>query len=243
MPTSNTDKSLASFITRVQANQEGNRQRFPDQYRIIERVDTCFVVVSEHLAYAKPLFIGPMFLRAHYAYKTAASMTLAGQVPESFVVMRSCLEYAGYALAIFADPHLEDEPSREHVFVNRHADEASMRLQKQEFQIIKVEKIITYYDPKLGNIFRFLYNRSIDYGGHPNPHGMLTAMNIDKEDEKITSITTLALTVEPLPLIFAMKSAAQVGLTALYVFREMFKAKFELLGIRVEMDALRNAGL
>ena len=49
--------------------------------------------------------------------------------------------------------------------------------------------------------------------------------------------------VGPLPLIFAMKSAAQVGLTGLYVFREIFKAKFELLGIRVEMDALRNEGL
>ena len=200
MATSNTDKSLASFIARVQANQEGNRERFPDQYRIIERVDACLVSASKHLAYAKPLFIGPMFLRAHYAYKTAASMTLAGQVPESFVVMRSCLEYAGYALAIFADPQLEDEPSREQVFVNRHADEASMRIQKQEFQIIKIEKTIASCDQKLANIFRFLYDRSINYGAHPNPHGMLTAMNMDKEDEKITSITTLALTVEPLPL-------------------------------------------
>jgi hypothetical protein len=33
---------------------------------------------------------------------------------------RSCLEHAGYALAIFADPGLEDTPSREEVFVNRN---------------------------------------------------------------------------------------------------------------------------
>jgi hypothetical protein len=243
MATSNTDKSLASFIARVQANQQGNRERFPEQYSIIERVDNLFVVVSKHLAYAKPVFSGPMFLRSHYAYKTAASMTLAGQVPESFVIMRSCLEYAGYALAIFADPHLADAPSREQVFVNRHADEASMKIQKEEFKIVKIEKTIAAFDEKLANIFRFLYQRSIDYGGHPNPHGMLTAMNMDKEDDKVTSITTLALTVEPLPIIFAMKSVAQVGLTALYIFHEMFKAKFELLGIRGEMDALRKAGL
>jgi len=238
MPTS--DKSLAGFIERVHANQHGNRQRFPEQYRVIHRVDNCFVEASKHLADAKPVFAGPLFLRSHYAYKTAASMTLAGQVPESFVMMRSCLEYAGYALTIFADPRLADAPSREEVFVNRHVDDASMKAQKEEFKISSIHKTI---DQKLSEIFRFLYNRAIDYGGHPNPHGMLAAMNLDKEDENVTSITTLALTVEPLPLMFAMRSAAQIGLTSLHIFQQMFKTKFELLGIRAEMDALRKEGL
>ena len=46
-------------------------------------------------------------------------MALAGQFSELFVLMRSCLEYAGYAILIFTSPHLEE------VFLNRHADEAS----------------------------------------------------------------------------------------------------------------------
>src|SRR6516162_6244629 len=170
MPTS--DKSLAGFIERVHANQHGNRQRFPEQYRVIHRVDNCFVEASKHLADAKPVFAGPLFLRSHYAYKTAASMTLAGQVPESFVMMRSCLEYAGYALAIFADPGIVDTPSREELFVNRHADALSMKAQKEEFKIGKIVQTIIKFDQKLANVFQFLYQRSIDYGGHPNPNGM-----------------------------------------------------------------------
>jgi hypothetical protein len=243
--TSTKDKSLTGFIATVQRNQQGNLARFPVQYDLIRRVDKCFVDVSAHLAYAKPVFAAHMFLRSHYAYKTAASMTLAGQVPESFVMMRSCLEYAGYALAIFADPGMADVPSREEVFVNRHVDATSMKAQKEEFKIGKIVQEITAHDQKLANTFQFLYQRSIDYGGHPNPHGMLTAMSIDKEDDKFSSIsiTTLALTLEPLPLQFAMKSAAQVGLTSLYIFQQMFKAKFELLRVRAEMDALRQAGL
>jgi hypothetical protein len=167
-------------------------------------------------------------------------MTLAGQVPESFVMMRSCLEYAGYALAIFADPRPENAPSREEVFVNRHIDDASMKAQKKEFQIGNIHKTIAAFDQSVANIFQFLYNRSIDYGGHPNPNGLLSAMHLDKEDEKLTSIMTLAMTVEPLPLMYAMRSVAQVGLTVLYIFEQIFKAKFELLGIRFEMDALRK---
>jgi len=243
MATATTDKSLIGFIETVHRNQQGNQERFPENYGLIRRVDKCFVDVSTHLAHAKPVLTGPMFLRSHYAYKTAASMTLAGQVPESFVMMRSCLEYAGYALAIFADPGIANAPSREEMFVNRHVDAASMKAQKEEFKIVKIAQMIAGHDQKLGNIFQFLYQRSIDYGGHPNPHGMLTAMNIDKEGDNLSSITTLALTVEPLPLQFAMKSAAQVGLTSLYIFQQMFEAKFELLGVRAKMDALRRAGL
>jgi hypothetical protein len=243
MTTSTTDKSLARFLETVYANQQGNRQRFPEWYRIIQRVDDCFVKVGKHLYNQKPVLTGPLFLRSQYAYKTAAGMTLAGQVAESFVMMRSCLEYAGYALAIFADPRLEDAPSREEVFVNRHVDDASMKAQKEEFKIANIRETIAVFDQKLANIFKFLYDRTIDFGGHPNPYGMLSAMNIGMDNEEMTSITTLALTVEATPLEFSMKSVAQVGLTSLYVFQHIFKAKFELLGVRAEMDALRKEGL
>jgi hypothetical protein len=157
-------------------------------------------------------------------------------------MMRSCLEYAGYALAICAD-RSQNAPSREEVFVNRNVDEASLKAQKAEFQVGKIRGIIETFDEKLAANFKLLYDRSIDYGGHPNPYGLLTGMNLETKDEQLTSITTLALTSDPMVTIFAMKSAAQVGLTALSIFQNIFEAKFELLGIRAQMDALRQAGL
>jgi hypothetical protein len=243
MTTPTTDKSLDRFLDVVHNNQLANRARFPDQYRIIQRVDHCFVTAGQHLSYQKPVLVGPLFLRSQYAYKTAAGMTLAGQVAESFVITRSCLEYAGYALAIFADPRFENTPSREEVFVNRNVDEASLKAQKAEFLVSKIRGMIAVFDEKLAANFKLLYDRSIDYGGHPNPYGLLTGMNMETKDEQLTSITTLALTDDPIITMFAMKSVAQVGLTALRIFEHMCEAKFELLGIRAEMDALRTAGL
>lgn len=119
MTTSTTDKSLAHFFETIHRNQQGNRDRFPKRYRLIQRVDDCFTGIKIHIGDAQPTFTGPMFLRSQYAYKAAAGMALAGQFSESFVLMRSCLEYAGYAILIFTSPHLEE------VFLNRHADEAS----------------------------------------------------------------------------------------------------------------------
>jgi hypothetical protein len=141
-------------------------------------------------------------------------MTLAGQIAESFVMNRSCLEYAGYALAIFADQRLEGIPTREEVFVNRNVDHDSLKAQKAEFRVSRIRAIISNYDQKLAANFKLLYDRSIEYGGHPNPYGVLTAMKMETKDDQLTSITTLALTDDPTITMFAMKNVAQVGLMA-----------------------------
>ena len=57
------------------------------------------------------------------------------------------------------------------------------------------------------------------------------------------SFTALALSTNRQFLLFAMKNAAQVGLTALFIFQHIFRAKFELLGIREEMEKLRSENL
>jgi hypothetical protein len=71
-------------------------------------------------------------------------MALGGQVVEAFVMMRSCLEYAGYALVMFANPASED------VFFSRHLGGATMKgVQKREFLICNVKDKIAAFDQKL----------------------------------------------------------------------------------------------
>jgi hypothetical protein len=71
MTTSTKDKTLAHFFDTLHRNQQGNRERFPERYGIIQRVDNCFAAAVKHLADAQPTFTGPMFLRSQYAYKAA----------------------------------------------------------------------------------------------------------------------------------------------------------------------------
>jgi len=163
-------------------------------------------------------------------------MALSGQVVETFVMMRSCLEYAGYALAIFNDPKLEA------VFMSRHVSTGAMATQKAKFTISEVKKVIAAFDAKLADVFKDLYERSIDFGGHPNPHAAMSTVQMpDNPLDK--SFTTLALSTDDKVLQHAMKSVAQIGLMTLFIFQHIFKAKFELLGIRAEMDRLRKENL
>ena len=102
---SNPD-NLIAFLERVAANQKANIANFPIPYDLLRRVDNCLATAGKNLINPKPVLAGLMLLRCQYAYKAAAGMALSGQAVEAFVMMRSCLEHAGYALAIFQDPHV-----------------------------------------------------------------------------------------------------------------------------------------
>jgi hypothetical protein len=220
------DDDLTQFLQVVNSNQMGNFARFPDEYCLTRRVNDCFSTGGEHLINPTPAATGMLFLRSQYAYKTTVGMALAGQVVEAFVMMRSCLEYAGYALVMFADPTLED------VFFGRHADDAGMKAHQTQFKPGKIRAAIATFDKKLAEIFKKLYDRAIDMGGHPNPLAVCNAAQMES-----FGIRTLALSIEEAPLLDAMKSTARVGLTALFIFQHIFK------GLRPELDSLRQVYL
>jgi len=231
------DDNLSKFLEMVHSNQKANRINFAGPYATMRRIDDCLVKAGKNLIGPKPMMAGVLLLRAQYAYKTAVGMALAGQVVEAFVMMRSVLEYAGYALIIFDQPTLED------VFILRHKGETELKAHKKAFTSGAIRDVLARYDQKLAELFDIFYQRTIDFGGHPNPHATFSAAQIDGRDGQ-TGFTALAITKDQIVLAHAMKSAAQVGLTALHILQHVFKPKFEILGIRAEIDALRlDAGL
>ena len=230
------DYSLQSFLDTVHANQKANRINFPKWTEIIERIDGCLVRAGANSINPKPVMTGNLLLRCQYAFKTAAGMALAGQVNEVFVMLRSVLEYAGYCLTIFETPALEE------VFLSRHIGKEEMTEQRKAFQIGPVRTSIGHNDAKLAEDFDLLYQRSIDFGAHPNPHGAMSTTILDERGSE-TGMTVVAISNDRTIIAHALKSTAQVGLTALCILQHAFKAKFELLRIRQEIEALKNTGM
>src|SRR5262249_25592343 len=132
--------NLIPFFQLVASNQKANMAKFPAPYDLISRVNICLSTAGKNLINPKPVMAGVLFQRCQYAYKAAAGMALSGQVVETFVMMRSCLEYAGYALAMFNNPTLES------VFMRRHVSARDTQAQKQQFRISEVKKVIVAFD-------------------------------------------------------------------------------------------------
>jgi hypothetical protein len=231
-----TRRTLEDFFDALRSNQRANSANFAEWYALIVRIDDCFVRAGENLVNPEPPLAGVLLLRCQYAFKTAAAMALAGQVVELFTVLRSVLEYAGYCLTIY------ETPSLERVFIFRHASSTQMKLQKEAFKISAIRASIARRDADAAELYADLYQRIIDFGGHPNPHATFSAMDLD-ENEGQATMMAFAISKDPKIVTHALKSTGQVGLMALHVVEHVFKPKFELLGISHEMAALANTGM
>src|SRR5262249_16604224 len=132
-------------------------------FKIIELVADCFVRACEASTAHEHLMVDLLLDRSHYAFKAAAAMALARQVVEVFPMLRSVLEHAGYALVIHETPTLKG------VFSSRHDGASELAASKRKFTIKAVREAIACHDTKLAQLYADFYQRTIDFGGHPNP--------------------------------------------------------------------------
>jgi hypothetical protein len=155
------------------------------------------------------------------------------QLPETFVLLRSCLEYAAYAL------HLNANPSLGETCLKRHDDAAALRAMKKAFVGPEVEQTIVATDKELGRVYNELYERTIDFGGHPNLRGVLSNMLLNESADK-RQLQPIYLHADETTVLHALKTTAQVGLCSLHLFQHILAERFMLLGIREKLIELRN---
>ena len=91
---------------------------------------------------------------------------------------------------IFNKPELEAIfTNREAIFTNRHVSAADIHAQKEAFRISEIRNVIKYSISQLAKIFNELYQRSIDFGGHPKPCGTFSAVKIENSGSPNLSMT------------------------------------------------------
>jgi hypothetical protein len=87
---------------------------------------------------------------------------MAGQIAEVFPQLRACLEYAAYAL------HIDRNNDLVEVWLRRHDDHDTLNAVKNHFKISEIKKSIRTTNRHVADVFDELYQRTIDFGGHPN---------------------------------------------------------------------------
>jgi hypothetical protein len=155
------------------------------------------------------------------------------QLPETFVLLRSCLEYAAYGL------HLNANPSLGETWLKRHDDAAALKAMKKAFLGPEVEQTIVAKDKELGPVYKDLYERTIDFGGHPNLRGVVSNMLLKETADK-RELQPVYLHADETIVLHALKTTAQVGVCSLHLFQHVLAERFLLLGIREKLIELRN---
>ena len=158
---------------------------------------------------------------------------MAGQACEAMTVCRVMLEFAAYAL------HMHRAPTLEMVWLDRHNDDASTKKQKKAFAHVAVLASVKAANRHAGDRFENLYQRTIDFGGHPNERSVTGNMKMVKEPGKRTMMA-IGQHGDGLALDHALKSVAQGGVISLEMLQIPFHARFELLGVNAAILELRK---
>ena len=226
-----TNDSLTAFMDAAQKNRFANFVRKAMSSRLI-KIDRCFQTVAEHLTGIDDHkgFPALMFIRSHAAYRAACEHAMAGQVAETFPMIRACLEYAGYGL------HMDRNHALVGTFLRRGDSQDAKNAVRRSFHITQVRQTIENANQDVGQVFHWLYENSIDLGAHPNELSLLGSLELGAPG----SVRSKYFHADGTALDLALKSSAQTGVCALDVLREVFKQRFALLGVSADLDALRQ---
>lgn len=227
------DDRLSSFVDQAFKNSLASFVQKHARFAVLERVDQNFLRIGENLINPPDLFGALLLLRAHSAFRGACRLSMSGQVPDAFPILRACLEYSLYAL------HINTTPALGEVWLRRHDDAASLRRVRQEFTNAAVMATLRNRDANLFPIIDQLYERSIDFGAHPNERAITGSMAIERQPGRV-EIQQIYLHGDSLSLDHGLKTTAQVGLGSLCIFQHIFLERFRLLGIQDMLDQLRR---
>ena len=224
---------LTKFIDAGKGNQWATfHQKRPAMAKIVS-IDVQFVLASKDWLNPESEIAAFLLLRCHSAFRAASGLAMAGQLVEAYVLCRSMLEYAAYAV------HVYRIPGAGVVWLNRHKDDAAMKAQKKEFVPANVWASVRAANIHACERVESLYQFTIDFGGHPNERAVTGSMKMVDEPGKRTMLSILQHG-DGIELDLALRKLAQCGMVSLEMLQIVFNARFELLGINAAMLALRS---
>ncbi len=230
-PSKWADDPLSDFIEAAFKNSLATFVHKKQAFDLLLKVDGAFRTLGAHLDNTENPIVPALLHRSHSAFLASSRLSTSGQAVETFPVLRSCLEYALYAL------HINENPGLAEVWIRRHENEASLREAKRSFMHVRVMETLLNCDAALHSDLSRLYERTIDFGGHPNERGVTSSVVMKTEEDAIV-IRNYSLHGDTLTLDHALKSTAQIGLGSLMVFRLIFGDQFDQLGISNTIDSL-----
>jgi len=171
-----------------------------------------------------------MFQRTCSAFIASVRLASSGQVPETHVMLRSCLEYSLYAF------HMRENPDSQYVWAERHKDEKGKKKCSSEFAIRSILKVLKEEDDVVGGLATKFYENCIDYGAHPNEKGVFQTVTQNEEGFQLAVLDT----GESLAMKLAVIQTARLALCCLYIFQYVFPEKYKELNITQKLVKLRE---
>ncbi len=230
---------LSEFLDTALRNAFFLFERHREVWKRLSAIDAAILKLGE----SRPRGFSAFFLlRSHSAFRASVRVGSSGQIPETYALLRTTLEWALYAA------HVHENDERAEVWLRRHdgetpdgaptaeSEKARNRV-RSEFTVRRLWEGLEQRSAPICNIAKELYDDSIDSGAHPNERALSSSMRPESEGtfqlDYFTPENSLALQA-------ALRRICQVGVCCLEIFELLWPERFRLLGIDTELPQLRG---
>jgi hypothetical protein len=224
---------FTDFLDLTRRQQFATFVNFRQHYDKMIDVDEAFLRVHENLVDPEDLTAPFFTLLAHAAYRAAAGLAMSTQAAPAFAAMRQCLENALYCV------YINRRPASLETWIKRDVDEAAKQKMRSEFTIANLKKTLMEVDPDTCKLWSRMYEKTIDFGAHPNPAALVSALKMHETDKSMRFEVSY-LTKETKVIRGTMKSVAQTGVCSLLVIRNVFPKRFDELGMTKSLQNLQE---
>ena len=225
--------ALSSYLDLLRRNQLASYQQLSGSYARLRDLDGLYLKVAKNLDNIEQTAPALFFYRAHAAFRAVIGLVLAGQVVETYAMLRNCLEQALYAYFIYKDPKRWD------VWQGRHDSREALKKVKQLFRISDMLSALQADHPRDGSVTADLYEHTINLGAHPNAFGLFQGVDVS-EDSEATTIVTQYLHPSTPAHKAALLETARAGVAVLGIFAHIFEPRSTLLGIWNDLAPLKT---
>jgi hypothetical protein len=215
---------ISKFFDAARANEFATFANQTAEVARLSDIDIGYRKAITGVNHSKDWFAGFFLLRAHSSFLAACRLCWSAQVPESYALLRSCLENALYGL------YLAKHPTSREIWLRRGEDAKAKQKVKDEFQIGPMLRLAAAVDSTEGAVAKALYDRTIDSGAHPNELALMQTLQINKGADNI-EFKSNYLDRDSVALMAALKTTAQVGVCALSLFRAIYPERFDIMGV------------
>jgi len=225
---------LTNFLELAQRNAYASFVTLRAPFAKLLAIDAFYRRLIDNLNNPESWFAALFLLRAHSCFLAAARTALSGQLPETYLLLRGCLENALYGFYLARRPELRE------VWLRRHDDAASMRTVKIEFQIGTIITSVDASDAQAARVAKELYDRTIDYGAHPNERALTQVLGMDRGTDHVRFEVRYLTRGDELAFGVNLKTTAQVGVCVLDLFRLVYRERFDILGLTDQLANLKR---
>ncbi|MHC4458743.1 MAG: hypothetical protein ACYS0I_16985, partial [Planctomycetota bacterium] len=220
--------SLSEYIEAAYKNILASYVNLNPYFKLLEDVCRIFQKAQSFISCGneKEIIIASLINRSLGSFVSSVRLGASGQLTESYAQLRLCLEYALYAF------YMNQDPNRIQIWNNRKKD---IKLFLNTFRPVLMRKELKDENPKIGNSAETLYNKSIEYGAHPNLWGVAPTLKASED-----GVMSLILCADGVEMGGCLILSTDFGLTVLSIFNLIYPEQFKKGNIPIMIENARK---